>query len=218
MKKIIKFSDIKIILISIALVAFQSIIFFLTKPFIHAPYVLNSKLDMAIPFISHFIWIYVFWYFMLFAVPFYIAKNNKNSFYKYIATYIITTIIAGLIFVVFPNCVIRPDVQNTNIACRLVNIIYTLDTPSINCLPSIHCLFSYLFILSVFDIKKDTSIHMKVIITTLSLLVVLSTLFIKQHVVYDAIASLILAIVVWIIVDKIKIYSIFNKLFNDHIQ
>lgn len=214
MKELINKINFKVILTSILLVAFQCIIFFLTKPFINDPYILGSAVDNVIPYIPHFIWIYVFWYFMLFAVPYYIASKNETSLYKYITTYIITTVISGIIFVVFPNTVIRADVQGTDIANKLVNIIYIMDTPAINCLPSIHCLFSYLFILAVFDAKKDTSTLMKIIITILSILVVLSTLFIKQHVIYDAIASLILAILVWIIVDKTKVYNILKKLFK----
>lgn len=212
MNNIIKKINFKVILASILLVAFQSVIFFLTKPFIKEPYVLGSALDNAIPYVSHFIWIYVFWYFMLFAVPYYIYMKNKVSLYKYITTYLITTIIAGIIFISFPNTVIRAEITGTDIANKLVSFIYKMDTPAINCLPSIHCLFSYLFILAVFDAKKDTSISMKIIITILSILVVLSTLFIKQHVVYDALSSLVLAITVWIIVDKTKIYNIFKKL------
>jgi len=215
MKEMIKKINFKVILTSILLVAFQSIIFFLTKPFIQDPYILGSALDNAIPYVPHFIWIYVFWYFMLFAVPYYIASKNKPSLYKYISTYIITTVITGIIFVSFPNSVIRAEITGTDIANKLVSLIYKMDTPAINCLPSIHCLFSYLFILAVFDTKKDTSILMKTIITILSILVVLSTLFIKQHVIYDAIASLVLAIIVWIIVDKTKIYNIFRKLFEN---
>ena len=215
MKELIKKIDFKVILASILLVAFQSIIFFLTKPFIHDPYILGSILDNTIPYVPHFIWIYIFWYFMLFAVPYYIASKSKVSLYKYITTYLITTIIAGLIFVLFPNSVIRADITGTDIANKLVSIIYKMDTPAINCLPSIHCLFSYLFILAVFDAKKSTSNLMKTIITILSILVILSTLFIKQHVIYDAVASLILAITIWIIVDKTKIYNIFRKLFEN---
>ena len=211
MMEFVKKINFKVIFTSILLVAFQSIIFFLTKPFVKDPYILGSALDSAIPYIPHFIWIYVFWYFMLFAVPYYISSKNKVSLCKYITTYIITTIIAGIIFVSFPNSVIRAEITGTDIQNKLVSLIYKMDTPAINCLPSIHCLFSYLFILAVFDAKQSTSTLMKVIITILSILVVLSTLFIKQHVVYDAVASLILAISVWIIVDKTKIYSIFKK-------
>lgn len=215
MKGIIKKINFKVILTSILLVAFQSIIFFLTKPFIKEPFVLGSALDNALPYVPHFIWIYVFWYFMLFAVPYYISVKNKVSLYKYITTYIITTIIAGIIFISFPNSVIRAEITGTDIANKLVSFIYKMDTPAINCLPSIHCLFSYLFILATFDAKEDTSKLMKIIITILSILVVLSTLFIKQHVIYDAIASLILAITIWIVVDKTNIYNIFGKVFEN---
>lgn len=212
MNKIIKKINFKVILLSIFLVAFQSLIFFFTKPFVTDPYILGSALDNAIPYVPHFIWIYVFWYFMLFAVPYYIAQKNTTSLYKYTATYIITVIISGIIFISFPNSVIRAEITGTDIPNRLVSFIYNMDTPAINCLPSIHCLLSYLFILAVFDAKKDTSALMKTIITILSILVVLSTLFIKQHVVYDAVASLVLAIIVWIIVDKTKIYNVCDKI------
>lgn len=216
MKIKISKSDFFILLIIVFLILFQSLIFFLTKPLINDPYILGSYIDDNIPFVPQFIWIYVFWYFMIFAVPYYISKKNRNVFYKYCITYLLTTILAGLIFIIFPNGVIRADIKTTDIASKLVQIIYNFDTPSINCLPSIHCLYSYLFILAVFSSKKDTSTLMKIIITILSILVVLSTLFIKQHVVYDAIASLILALIVWIIVDKTKIYNIFNKIFKDN--
>ena len=193
----------------------EAVIFFLTKPFIHDPYVLGSALDNKIPFIPHFIWIYVFWYFMLIAVPYYIAKKNISSFYKYVTTFVITTLIAGMIFIIFPNTVIRANVQDTNIASHLVKVIYMLDNPAINCLPSIHCLFSYLFILAIFDTKDTVNVWIKIIISILSILVVLSTLFIKQHVIYDAIAAFILAILIWIIVDKLKIHYVFKtKIFN----
>ena len=97
MNKIMKKINFKVILISIFLVAFQSIFFFLTKPFIKDPYILGSSLDSAIPYVPEFIWIYVFWYFMLFAVPYYIASKSETSLYKYVTTYIITIIISGII-------------------------------------------------------------------------------------------------------------------------
>ena len=211
MKAILKKVDFKVLAITIGLIIFEAVIFFLTKPFIHNPYVLGSNLDNNIPFIQHFIWIYVFWYFMLLAVPYYIAKKNIASFYKYVATFVITTLIAGIIFVSFPNTVIRANVTGTDIASSLVKLIYALDDPGINCLPSIHCLYSFLFIFAVMDTKSKTPIYMKIIIFVLSILVVLSTLFIKQHVVYDAIAAFAIGISIWFIVHKLKLYNIFNK-------
>ena len=212
MKEILEKIDFKVIVITIFLIIFEAVIFFLTKPFIQNPFVLGSSLDDKIPFTPYFIWIYIFWYVMLLIVPYYTAKKSITSFYKYAATFIITTIIAGIIFIIFPNTVVRADITGTDIASKLTKLIYSLDSPGINCLPSIHCLFSFLFIFSVLDTKKRMPLSMKIIITILSILVVLSTLFIKQHVIYDAVAAFVIGCITWIIVDKTKIYLLIQKL------
>ena len=207
MKALIKKINLKLFLIILALVIFEAFVFFLTKPFIQNPYVLGSSLDSKIPFVSQFVWIYVFWYTMLFWIPYYLYYKNKDSFYKYAITFIITTLIAGVIFVSFPNTVVRANITDNTLSTQLVQIIYSLDDPGINCLPSIHCLYSFLFIFGILDTKSNSPIWMKILISTLSILVVLSTLFIKQHVIYDAIAAFGIGIVVWLITCKTKIYN-----------
>lgn len=212
MKALIKKINFKLLIIITSLVLFEAVVFFITKPFVQNPYVLGSTLDAKIPFVPQFIWIYIFWYLMLILVPYYIAKKNPPSFYKYAITFAITTVLCGIIFVVFPNTVTRANIQESDIASKLVQIIYTLDNPAINCFPSIHCLFSYLFIFAALDSKENIPLYIKVIIIVLSILVVLSTLFIKQHVVYDAIGSLIIGSIVWLIVNKFKLYDLLNKI------
>lgn len=211
MKALIKKINLKLFLFILGLVIFEAFIFFLTKPFIQNPYVLGSSLDDKMPFIPQFVWIYIFWYTMLFWVPYYIFAKNKDSFYKYAVTFVITTLIAGVIFVSFPNTVVRANIIDNNTACKAVKLIYTLDDPGINCLPSIHCLYSFLFIFGILDTKSNSPKWMKILIITLSILVVLSTLFIKQHVLYDAIAAFIIGIITWIIVDKCKYIPSLDK-------
>lgn len=214
MKTIIKKVNLKLVLVILGLVIFEAFIFFLTKPFIQNPYVLGSVLDNKIPFVPQFVWIYVFWYTMLFWVPYYIFIKNKDSFYKYAITFVITTLIAGVIFISFPNTVVRANILDNNLSSKLVKIIYTLDEPGINCLPSIHCLYSFLFIFGILDTKSNSPTWMKILIAILSMFVVLSTLFIKQHVIYDAIAAFVIGFVVWIIIDKLKLNEHISKIIN----
>ena len=129
MKALIKKINLKLLLVILGLVIFEAFIFFLTKPFIQNPYVLGSSLDNKIPFVPQFVWIYVFWYTMLFWVPYYVFIKNKDSFYKYIVTFAITTLIAGVIFVSFPNTVIRANITDSNLATKAVKLIYALDDP-----------------------------------------------------------------------------------------
>ena len=200
----------KIIGILVFLIVFEALIFFVSKLFISSPHIIGSRLDELTPFLPGFIYIYVAWYISLIVIPYYIYYKDKNSFNKYVVTFIISTIICGIIFVVYPNTIKRADITGGGITNFIIKIIYYLDYP-VNCLPSIHCLYSFLYIFAIFDTKKVTPTYIKIIITVFSISVVLSTLFIKQHVIVDALASLIISTVVWIIVDKFRMHEYLNK-------
>lgn len=203
---------IKTVFLLIILVLFQSIIYFLTKLVQGKPTLLNSIIDNKIPYISWFVYFYIIWYLMLFVIPFVIYLKNKDEFYKYVTTYIISILISGVIFIIFPTTINRANITGTGISDRLVKLIYSMDEPSVNCLPSIHCLVAFLFMLGISRVNISKLYKYGVYI--ISICIVLSTLFIKQHVIYDALVSLIIAIVVWIIVDKSKVYLKLNKAIN----
>lgn len=81
-------------------------------------------------------------------------------------------------------------------------------------MPSIHCLYAYLFLFSAIDTKDKTSIWYKIIICILAILIVLATMFIKQHVIIDAVASIMIAIIVWGITNKFKLYEFAKSKLN----
>ena len=213
MIKSLKRINYKIVGILAILIIFEAVIFFISKLFIGEPHLIGTKLDALTPFLPGFIYIYIAWYISLVVIPYYIYLKDKRSFNKYVMTYLISTIICGIIFITYPNTIKRAELTGTGITNFLVQIIYYLDYP-VNCLPSIHCLYSFLYILAIFDTKKVTPLYMKILITIFSIAVVFSTLFVKQHVIYDAIASLIISCVVWIMVDRFKIYKYVNRIFK----
>lgn len=203
---------IKTVFLLIILVLFQSIIYFLTKLVQGKPTLLNSIIDNKIPYISWFVYFYIIWYLMLFVIPFVIYLKNKDEFYKYVTTYVISVLISGIIFIIFPTTINRANITGTGISDRLVKLIYSMDEPSVNCLPSIHCLVAFLFMLGISRVNISKLYKYGVYI--ISICIVFSTLFIKQHVIYDALVSLIIAIVVWNIVDRSKVYLKLKKAIN----
>lgn len=203
---------VKLIIVITMLILFQSLIYFLTKFLQGEPNILTSNFDERLPFISQFVYFYIAWYVMLLVIPYLIYKNGKEEFYKYLTTYIISIIICGMIFVIFPTTVIKPIIEENNISNKLVQLIYIMDFPIINCLPSIHCLISYLYMFGITKTKMTR--QNKCIVYIVSVLIVLSTLFIKQHVIYDAIVSLIIASIVWKLVCSFKLYKNAEKLLN----
>lgn len=191
--------EVKPILIATLLIIFQSILYTLSKIFCVTPHLIGNSIDNKIPFVLIFIIPYVFWYLMLFIIPYKMYQKDKTNFYKYIITTILIVIIANIIFVCYPTIVNRPELTGDNILVKLTNIIYAIDTPALNCFPSLHCGFSMLFILHVCTSKKQSK-SFKLFTLISSILVMASTLLIKQHVFIDLIAGDALAILVYLMI------------------
>ena len=178
----------------------QVIIYFITKLFLNNEFVLNNLLDDQIPFVPYFIYFYISWYILLFLVPMIYMKYDKKTLKKYTYTNFISVLVCGIIFIIFPTTINRPNIEVTSITTWLVNTIYYFDTPAVNCLPSIHSLICFIFILC--NIRANIKTSYKCIIDILSVLIILSTLFIKQHVIYDVLSAFIVSSITYIIVTK----------------
>lgn len=199
MKKI----EVKPILVAILLIIFQSILYTLSKVFCVTPHLIGNSIDAKIPFVLIFIIPYVFWYLMLFIMPYKMYQKDKTNFYKYIITTILIVIIANIIFVCYPTIVNRPELIGNNILVKLTKIIYAIDTPALNCFPSLHCGFSMLFILHICTSNKQSN-SFKIFTLISSILVMASTLLIKQHVFIDLISGDLLATIVYLFVRQEK--------------
>lgn len=204
MKQFIKKNK-KGIIGTIFLVLFQSALYLITKLFQTSPTLIGGLKDYSIPFIPKFIYIYIFWYLLIFIVPIILYIKDKFTYYKYFTTYIICIILSDLIFIIYPTTIIRPTIASTNITETIINLVYQLDTPVLNCLPSLHCLVSFLFIYCSINNNK-IKIITRIIFILSSLLIILSTLFVKQHVIIDIVSAFIISLPIWLIISKNKIY------------
>lgn len=209
MKEILKKIKLKPLLVTVSLIAIQTTFYFISKLLQGEPHLIGNFIDEAIPFNSLFIIPYCLWYLLIFIVPYYLFLKDKDMFYKYIICYVFTALISNTIFLFYPTMVIRPEIEVTNITTFMTKIVYLVDTPSINCFPSLHCAISMLFILTSCTSKKINS-KFKIFIFFMSVLVMLSTLFTKQHVFIDLVSGDLIALIVFIIFRKNK--KIVNKM------
>lgn len=191
----------KIIGKTLLMTIINSIIYYIIKFIQSPPSLIGSALDKKIPFIDHFIYFYILWYILLITIPYFFYKTEKKSYDKYCTLYILCAITANIIFLIYPTTITREIITPNTITLQLVDIIYFLDTPAVNCLPSMHCICCFLFIVVTLQEKK-IDIKNKILITTISTLIVLSTLFIKQHVLYDVLLALIIVIIYNFIYEK----------------
>lgn len=202
MKKYIKKLEIKPIITTISLVCIQSILYFISKLLQGDLNLVGNVIDTKIPFVPAFFIPYCIWYLMIFIIPYYLYCKDKDKFIKYTMAYILCSMIGNIVFISYPSTVARPTVTGTDIFSLIARFIYWIDTPT-NCFPSLHCAISMLFILYICE-SKNTNIITKISVCIISILIMLSTLFTKQHVVVDFISGDILALIVYLIVKPSK--------------
>ncbi|MDD6272080.1 MAG: phosphatase PAP2 family protein [bacterium] len=210
MKKI----DKKPLIITICLIVFQTICYKASVLISGQPTLIGGYIDERIPFNVYFIIPYVIWYLMLVLVPYYIYIHDKDNFIRYQTSFVLSIIISNIIYIIFPSTIVRAEITTTGILETITKIIYAIDTPVRNCCPSIHCAFSLSYILYSYTTKKSNK-FINIIITILSLLIMASTMLIKQHVFIDFISGCILSLIVFLIVlENDYLFNKFKKLFK----
>lgn len=160
---------------------------------------IHSPIDDYIPFIEYFIVPYLLWFVFIAAVIGYFFFTDKRGFYR-LTAFLITGMTFFLILcTVFPNGLnLRPtEFARENIFVDLVRYVYATDTPT-NVLPSIHVFNSIGVCIAIGHsgaLKKHRTIQYASYL--LSLLIILSTVFLKQHSVTDVIAAFALACIIY---------------------
>lgn len=209
-----KYEKYKPLLIPLVLSCIQGLSYLIVKPFQTNIHVLGSNIDNHIPFISYFVIAYCTWYLMLFLVPYLLYKKDRTMLAKYVSSLLIGILVCCITYIIYPTTVIRPEINSNNLFDQLVGFIYLIDTPAINCMPSIHCLLSMLFILSI-GVSKKFNLRAKLIVSIVSILIMFSTLFIKEHAFIDLITGDLLMTIVFICVNyNKKLVNKTKKLLN----
>lgn len=200
-------------LISIScLMIIQALIYYFIKFYQTDYHYFNSIIDSKIPFIPLSVYIYNIFYPFVFLVFYYIFCKDKKTYYNGIIAGIIGYLICDIIFYMYPTMMIRNDISTINmdfLTAFVVKLTYLYDEPPLNCFPSIHCLFCFQVIVTTILSKN---IKNKIIINIISLLIIISTLLVKQHYFYDVIAAFVVCIISNLFVYIIKRIPLFiNK-------
>lgn len=188
----------------------QMIMYWFLKQFQSNPIYINIELDDKIPFWGWFVYIYNIFYPFCIIAFYLLYKKDEKAYYKGIISGVIGYIICDIIFLSLPTIMYRPPLPNydpiTNFVLRFT---YYWDEPPLNCFPSIHCLFCFQVIYSYIFSKYNKK--GKAIIITISTLIILSTLFVKQHFIYDVIAAFLVCLIANLLENIIGIYQKFKK-------
>ena len=158
--------------------------------------VIHMAIDDIIPFCEFFIVFYYIWFLYIIAAIAYCVFTDSETFYRsfmFIATGMTLFL---LISTIFPNGHhLRPaSFPRDNVFTALTAFIYKSDTPT-NIFPSIHvynAIGAHLAI--IFNKKLKNNRTIKAVSLFICIGIILSTVFLKQHSMYDVLGAIVLAI------------------------
>ncbi|MBS3920508.1 MAG: phosphatase PAP2 family protein [Deltaproteobacteria bacterium] len=152
-------------------------------------------MDRQIPFIPEFVWPYVLCYVFPF-LPLFIVKD-WHRFNRGLLSIILANFSAFIVYLSIPISFPRPELAQS-LPERLLPFIYGIDFhPGANKLPSLHVTFTWI----VYLVCRGQRLNRfgEAIIFLLAVVITLSALFVKQHIVLDVVAGIFWAFSAWIL-------------------
>ena len=164
--------------------------------------------DGQIPFLEVFIVPYLLWFVCLVFITFFTLRYSIPVFRRFMDYMILTILIAGLVFLLYPNYFPgRPVTEwpvsqaeaframpRQNLFSWIVSITYATDPPR-NALPSEHVVVAFGMVCAVLQDKRLRRPAFAVPFVGLQLLVCMSVSFVKQHSLLDILAAVPLCLI-----------------------
>lgn len=169
---------------------------------------MHCRLDDIIPFCEWFIIPYLLWFPYMLVTGLYFLRHDAKSFENFILSLFIGFFIGMMIIAFYPTCQnLRPqDLQNgegiDNVAKWLVNMIYTADTNT-RVFPSLHVVGA-LGVAANISMAKPLrkKVWLQIGNWVLCILIILATMFAKQHSALDVAGGVVLEGMVLLVVFK----------------
>ncbi len=165
-------------------------------------HVIHMAIDDYIPFCEYFIIPYFLWFFYIAWGIVYFYRKNRGEYFRLCAMLFTGMTVFLLISTFYPNGhYLRPTTfARDNIFVQMVKGLYVTDTPT-NLFPSIHVYNSIALNMAVWhcsEFKKRKVVRCGSAVLMVS--IVLSTMFLKQHSVFDVVTGIALAVFLYTLV------------------
>lgn len=172
--------------------------FYLEHRTVYGYHVVDTVFDNYIPFCEFFIVPYLLWFpYMIGTVWYFIFRNeNKREYYQLIMNLMMGMTVFLIVSYLYPNVLhLRPtEFPRENVFTNMVRWLYRTDT-STNVLPSIHVFNSLAIHMALTNceaLKERKWIRRGSLVLTI--LIIMSTMFLKQHSVIDVCMGATLAL------------------------
>lgn len=152
----------------------------------------RSRFDGMIPFCEYFIIPYYFWFIYLIWMLAYTFFFDVPAFKKYMSFIIISYSLTCLIYVILPTEQnLRVDLsERSNVFEDLVWQLQTSIDNNKNVCPSLHVTGSFAVLFTAWNSERYRGVFWKAVFIAITVLISISTVFLKQHSVIDIAAAI----------------------------
>lgn len=184
----------------------------LEKAVVRPSRIIHMKADDYIPFCEYFVIPYLLWFLYVSGAVVYFMLQNKQDYFR-LCTFLFTGMTIFLIIsTLWPNGHhLRPYVfERENIFTLLTSALYKTDTPN-NLWPSIHVYNSigvHIAVLKNTTLRKNKAVHISSLVLCIS--IILSTVFLKQHSLFDVITAFIMSAIMYLVVYSYDIVTVYQ--------
>lgn len=202
--------------IIVYMVIYLFIFFVIERREVDSYTIIHLPIDDKIPFVEFFVVPYMMWfmYVALFvAVMVFFDKDEYTRLFTTLVTGMTLFLIVSTLWPNMHELRAQADLSGNSIFAQMIRNLYETDTPT-NLIPSIHVYNSIMIHVSVlhssFMKKHKVVTWLSGILCTL---IVLSTMFIKQHSIIDVIVAMVLAVVMYlaVYVGKLNFFKFRRK-------
>ena len=138
-----------------------------------------------------------------------IARQERHRVYQFFTGDFLSRCICLVFFLVYPTTNTRPVITDAGLWNQAALWLYSVDAAD-NLFPSIHCLVSWFCYLGIRGNQKVPVWYQRVSMV-IAVLVFVSTLLTKQHVIADVAGGIVLAELCFCIGRKTELYRIYEK-------
>ena len=162
-------------------------------------------LDDVVPFCEYFVIAYYFWFAYIVLAIIHTGLFDIPAFKRYMWFIILTYTFTLAFYLIFPNMqeLRVTEFQNNNIFTEIVKYTYCIDTNT-NVFPSLHVIGGVGSLFAFWEAKPFNTPSWRIANVICTILICLSTVFLKQHSVLDILGGLVVCAIAYPIVYKNK--------------
>lgn len=173
---------------------------------------ITTPLDAYIPFVPAlmipYLLVFFEWGYFYMLSP----SLGGERFGRFAAALALGFAVSFAVYMLYPTTYVRPEVTGSGFFAFAMRTVYGMDQPT-RCLPSLHCFLAWMDWRLVSGDKRVPA-RLRAAAFALMLITLPVTLLVKQHVVPDVPAGVLLAEAAWQIAPKTKLPAALDALYE----